>query len=93
MYILPSTCIQELATFKFNDISLNFFAPAKGASVTMLMPKISTALQVTWEKLQENDTNGNITGYSVCYATQLLSRNSCPKFKGVLGVQNIIRSI
>jgi hypothetical protein len=53
----------------------------------MLMPKSSTALEVTWEKLHENDTNGNITGYRVCYATQLLSRNSCPKFKDVLGVQ------
>jgi hypothetical protein len=54
----------------------------------MVMPVSSTALEVTWEKLQENDTNGNITGYRVCYATQQLSRNSCPKFKDVLGVEN-----
>jgi hypothetical protein len=54
----------------------------------MVIPVSPTALEVTWEKLQESDTNGNITGYRVCYATQQLSGNSCPKSKHVVGVDN-----
>ena len=70
--------------FPFN----NFLAPAKGASVTIVIPVSSTVLGVTWEKLQENDTNGNITGYRVCYATQQLSAYGCPKHKNIVGANN-----
>jgi hypothetical protein len=72
----------------FNDVSVIFLAPAKGATVTMVIPVSSTALEVTWEKLQESDTNGNITGYRVCYSTQQFSGNSCPQSEDVVGADN-----
>ncbi len=45
-------------------------------------------LQVTWTKLVEDDTNGDITGYRVCYETQELSVDSCAKHQYVVGVDN-----
>ena len=54
----------------------------------MVIPVSSTALEVTWEKLHENDTNGNITGYRVCYATQQLSPDGCPQYQDVVGADN-----
>ena len=54
----------------------------------MVIPVSSTALEVTWEKLEESDTNGNITGYRVCYATQQLSLVSCLEYQAVAGIKN-----
>jgi hypothetical protein len=73
---------------KFNDISVNFLAPAKGATVIMVTTVSSTALEVTWEKLHENETNGDITGYRVCYSTEQLSSFSCPEYQDAVGVDN-----
>ena len=72
---------------KFNDISLNFLAPTKGANVTMVNPINSTALEIIWEKLQGNGTNGIITGYRICYETQQLFPVSCANV-AVVGMNN-----
>ena len=45
-------------------------------------------LEVTWEKLQKNDTNGNITGYRVCYEIQRSSVDNCAIYKDVDGVDS-----
>ncbi len=45
-------------------------------------------IEVTWAKLRENDTNGNITGYKVCYETRKSSVGSCAEYKHVVGVDN-----
>ena len=45
-------------------------------------------LQVNWEELQ-NGTNGNITGYRVCYeAGQNSSLNQCKNKTDVVGADN-----
>lgn len=45
----------------------------------------STALLVTWLKIQAIDTNGNITGYRICYSTGTFSGNECPRQQYVRG--------
>ena len=79
-------CFLSKPTFNINGISFNVLEPTKGATITMVIPVSSTALEVTWEKVQESDTNGDITEYRVCYATQQLSRNSCPEYQVIVGI-------
>ena len=78
------------AHIQIGDISIIFLEPAKGATVTMVIPVSSTTLEVTWEQLHENDTNGNITGYRVCYSTQQLSLVSCLEHQDVAGIDTTI---
>ena len=76
------------AHLQVDDLLFNVLAPAIGATVTMVIPVSSTALEVTWEKLQENDTNGDITGYRICYSTQQSSLVSCLEYQDVAGIDN-----
>ena len=62
--------------------------PAKGAIVTNVYPVSSTILEVNWKKLQERDTNGNITGYMVCYSQSLIYIGVCESSKYVIGADN-----
>ena len=66
----------------------NFLVPAKGAIVTNVYPVSSTILEVNWAKLQEDDTNGNITGYMVCYSERLIYIGVCESKKYVIGADN-----
>lgn len=48
-------------------------------------PKSSKSLQVTWLKLEANDTNGNITRYMICYDKKSFSNATCRFSNEILG--------
>ena len=60
----------------------------KGATVTRVHSVSSTKLEVTWVELRKNETNGEITGYRVCYETEQSFVDSCAKYRDVVGVDN-----
>ena len=70
--------------FWANYLTLNyliffcFLAPAKGPTITKISPK-STELEVLWERLSYDDSNGIITNYSVCYQEANGENFSCAK--------------
>ena len=70
--------------FRANYLILNyliffcFLAPAKGPTITKISPK-STELAVFWERLSNDESNGMITNYSVCYQEANDENFSCAK--------------
>lgn len=46
----------------------------------------STSLNLTWEKLSDDFSNGIITKYAVCYDDGMFSPLGCPSNKTVEGV-------
>ena len=77
--------ITNLFACKFGQFFC-FLGPSKGPIITNITPSSNT-LKVTWGKLTEDDSNGAITKYEVCY--QLGSSVSdCTNSKEVNGVDN-----
>ncbi|XP_046865062.1 protein sidekick-1-like [Xenia sp. Carnegie-2017] len=54
-------------------------APLQGPNVTNIRAVNSTSLEITWDMLPEEDANGDITGYMICYHTEPFSNPTCPK--------------
>lgn len=61
--------------------------------MVMLKAISSTMLEVRWEKLNESDSNGNITAYRVCYGIAGVDIMACPKYKVVHGADNLVFSL
>ena len=62
-----------------------FLVPAKGPTITSITSPTSTELKVTWGNLTEDDANGIITNYSVCYQVTGSEKDSCTNSITVIG--------
>ena len=64
-------------------VFLLFLVPARGPTVTKVIPVNATVLEVAWNELRQNETNGNITMYTVCYQVSPSPVGICDKYRKV----------
>ena len=58
-------------------LSFYFQVPARGPNITVIEAASSTSLDIQWEILDNNDANGLITEYAVCYKPEGNSLDIC----------------
>ena len=63
-----------------------FLVPAKGPDITITAT--STTFNITWTKLSEDDSNGVIINYEVCYHLGSSVFDDCSQGKNVSDVDN-----
>ena len=67
----------------------NYFSifedPASGPKIVSINATSSKSIEVSWSKLADVDSNGNITHYLVCYKVQASTDDICFKTKRVNG--------
>ena len=64
--------------------------PSKGPNISSVNVINSTALNVTWEKLSPDYSNGDITKYEVCYDEKIFPSTVCPLKKEVKSTNTMI---
>ena len=59
-----------------------------GPEIANISATSSKSIEVSWNKIPENDTNGDITYYLVCYKVQASADDICSKMTKVDDVVN-----
>ena len=76
--------------FKCTEIDTKqfFLAPTSGPEIKNITATSSRSIEVLWNKVPANETNGNITYYLVCYKVQTSPNDICAKRQRVDGSDN-----
>ena len=67
---------------------LCFLVPAKGPTIKNITSPTSTQLKVMWDELSDDNSNGIITQYRVCYHVTSSEEVFCAKNITVIGKSN-----
>ena len=67
---------------------LRFLVPAKGPTIKNITSPTSTQLKVMWDELSDDNSNGIITQYRVCYHVTSSEEVFCAKNITVIGKSN-----
>ena len=65
-----------------------FLAPASGPEIENINATSSKSIKVLWNEVPENEANGNITHYLVCYKVQTSANTICAETRRVNGSDN-----
>ena len=85
------TVFIHMLSFTLTGITfLVILVPKKGPTITAIEPTTATSLQVTWEQLTNDDSNGEVKEYEIYYNIGSTIPNYCSTSTIVTGANTTV---